>query len=75
MVDACQRIRLIVGASSGPALVVFGDRGGPHRIDDLRTVWQRWAHDVTVTSLPCGHFLAEERLAELIDLLRGFLEL
>jgi haloacetate dehalogenase len=40
---------------------------------DPLAVWRRWATDVAGRSLPCGHFLAEERPDEVLDALQEFL--
>jgi haloacetate dehalogenase len=42
------------------------------RLDPL-AVWRRWADDVTVQDLPCGHFIPEEAPGEALAALRPFL--
>jgi haloacetate dehalogenase len=53
-----------------PALVLVGQRGLA-RINALET-WQQWCANVSVTELPCGHFLPEEAPAETIAALTEF---
>jgi haloacetate dehalogenase len=40
---------------------------------DVLETWRRWADDVGGRALDCGHFLAEERPAEVAAELRAFL--
>lgn len=43
-----------------PLLVLWGDRGRPHKRTDVVETWQRWAVDVRGEGLDCGHFIPEE---------------
>jgi haloacetate dehalogenase len=55
-------------------LVVWGGRGVVgSRPEDPLTVWRGWAADVRGTAVDAGHFLVEERPAEVLGLLAGFL--
>jgi haloacetate dehalogenase len=56
-----------------PLLVVWGARGVVGRQFDCVADWRAVAHDVTGHALDCGHFIAEERPGELLQLLRPFL--
>jgi haloacetate dehalogenase len=61
-----------------PMLVLWGAagrlRGGPgdRKPWDFRDVWRGWADDVQGEPLDCGHFLPEERPAEVSARLREF---
>lgn len=54
-------------------LLLWGQPRGMELPFDPLAVWRRWAGDVDGRSLPCGHFLAEERPDEVAEALRGFL--
>jgi haloacetate dehalogenase len=56
-----------------PLLLLWGQPPGLALPFDPLAVWRRWATDVTGRSLPCGHFLAEERPDEVLDALQEFL--
>lgn len=43
-----------------PVLVLWGERGVPHRLYDVLSVWRGYADHVRGRSLPTGHYLAEE---------------
>jgi haloacetate dehalogenase len=43
-----------------PVLAIWGDRGRPHKRQQVMETWRRWAVDVRGDGLPCGHFLPEE---------------
>ncbi len=56
-----------------PMLALWGRHSFLETIDALE-VWRDYATDVTGTTIEeCGHFLAEERPAEVLSELRGFL--
>ena len=46
--------------------------GGPQGVADPLQVWRRWAGDVSGASVDCGHFLAEEAPAQVIDWVHKF---
>jgi haloacetate dehalogenase len=56
-----------------PLLLLWGQPPGLELPFDPLAVWRRWAGNVDGRPLPCGHFLAEERPAEVVDALHGFL--
>jgi haloacetate dehalogenase len=56
-----------------PLLLLWGQPPGLALPFDPLAVWRRWATDVAGRSLPCGHFLAEERPDEVLDALQEFL--
>jgi haloacetate dehalogenase len=57
-----------------PTLVVWGARGVVgRRPESPLDVWRERATDVRGTAVDAGHFLIEERPAEVLDLLEGFL--
>jgi haloacetate dehalogenase len=56
-----------------PLLALWGEHSFLRSIDALE-VWREYADDVTGTMIEdCGHFLAEERPAAVLDELRAFL--
>src|SRR5437879_5222865 len=56
-----------------PLLALWGEHSFLQSIDALE-VWRDYAEDVTGTMIEdCGHFLAEERPAAVLERLRGFL--
>jgi haloacetate dehalogenase len=57
-----------------PTLVVWGAQGVVgRRPESPLDVWRERATDVRGTAVDAGHFLIEERPAEMLDLLEGFL--
>jgi len=57
-----------------PTLVVWGENGVVgRRPENPLDVWRERASDVRGTAVDAGHFLVEERPAETLDLLAGFL--
>jgi haloacetate dehalogenase len=56
-----------------PTLVLWGSRGPLGREPDVLDAWRRWAPHAAGQQLDCGHHLAEERPAETLAALRGFL--
>lgn len=54
-------------------LALWGAQGRPHRGQAVLEVWKAWADDVRGEPLECGHFIPEERPAELAKLLLDFL--
>ena len=57
-----------------PLLVLWGAAGLPSRLPVL-DIWREYATDVRGEALPdCGHFLAEERPAEVAEQLLRFLD-
>lgn len=55
-----------------PLLVLWGDKGRPHKRRQVTETWARWATDVRAQGLPCGHFLPEEAPAETLRELLAF---
>lgn len=55
-----------------PLLALWGGRGFIQRTYDVLSVWRDYADDVQGTPLDCGHFLAEEQPAAVIEALRAF---
>ena len=55
-----------------PLLALWGARGLVHRLYDVLETWREKARDVEGHSLPCGHFLPEERPAETARALTDF---
>ncbi|HEU5293894.1 MAG TPA: alpha/beta hydrolase [Burkholderiaceae bacterium] len=56
-----------------PVLAVWGTRGVVGRQFDCEADWRAVAHEVSGHALDCGHFIAEERPAELLQVLQPFL--
>jgi haloacetate dehalogenase len=56
-----------------PLLVLWGENGLMHRSFDVLATWRERARTAEGTSLPCGHYLAEERPDETLDHLMRFL--
>ena len=57
-----------------PLLALWGAGRDGTRAAHFPAVWERWASDLTVQGLPCGHFLMEELPAETAAALRGFFD-
>jgi haloacetate dehalogenase len=55
-----------------PVQVLWAGRGALAAWYDTVAIWRDWADDVTGHELDSGHFMAEERPAETLELLRGF---
>jgi haloacetate dehalogenase len=64
--DLARKIRM-------PVLVLWGKQGVVERLFDPLNDWRAVARDVRGRALDCGHFLPEERPAEVLAELRGFL--
>jgi haloacetate dehalogenase len=56
---------------TAPLLVVTGEE--EPQLADAATIWRAWAHDVTATEVPGGHFIPEEAPDELVAALTPFL--
>jgi haloacetate dehalogenase len=56
-----------------PVQVLWGARSAVGAWYDALEVWSRWADDLTGQAIDCGHFLPEEKPAETLAALRGFL--
>ena len=71
-IDSADHGRRRIGC---PLLVLWAGRGGASRRGSPLEVWREWAEDVRGQALECGHFLPEERPAEvgaaLGDFFRG----
>lgn len=50
-----------------PLRVLWGEHGAVHRCFDVPALWRAAATDFTGRSLPCGHYIAEEAPALLLD--------
>lgn len=50
-----------------PLRVLWGEHGAVGRCFDVRALWNAAATDFTGRSLPCGHYIAEEAPALLLD--------
>jgi len=57
-----------------PVLALWGKYGVIERLFDCLADWREVAANVSGRALPCGHFLAEERPAELLRELQRFLK-
>jgi haloacetate dehalogenase len=57
-----------------PLLALWGEKGVVERLYDVLAVWCEYAHDVRGRTLPCGHYLAEERPEETAEDLVSFLK-
>lgn len=55
-----------------PLLVLWGSQGFVHRHYDVLSIWREHAVDVRGRAIDCGHFLPEEKPAEVAVLLREF---
>jgi len=55
-----------------PLLVLWGEKGFVNKIYDVIKVWQDYANNVQGKTLPCGHFLPEEKPNEVIKELKDF---
>ncbi len=56
-----------------PLRVLWGAEGTVGRCFDVLALWREAAEDVDGRALDCGHYIAEERPAELLDEVRAFL--
>ena len=50
-----------------PLRVLWGERGTVAQCFDVMALWRERADNVTGRALPCGHYIAEEAPAELLD--------
>lgn len=50
-----------------PLRVLWGEHGAVGRCFDVPALWRDAAHDFSGRSLPCGHYIAEEAPALLLD--------
>lgn len=57
---------------SCPLLVLWGDRGKPHKRRNVLDIWRNWAVAVEGRGLPCGHFIPEEAPEETLRELLAF---
>jgi len=55
-----------------PLRVLWGEHGAVGRNFDVLALWRERAADVTGRSLPCGHYIAEEAPALLLDQTHSF---
>lgn len=56
-----------------PLLALWGTRGLVGRHYDVAAIWAEHAEQVSAATVDAGHFLAEERPAETLAALRGWL--
>ena len=57
-----------------PLLALWGEKGVVERLYEVLEVWREYARNVRGRTLPCGHYLAEERPEEMVGELVSFLE-
>ena len=57
-----------------PLLALWGEKGVVGRLYEVLEVWSEYARNVRGRTLPCGHYLAEERPWETVGELVSFLE-
>jgi haloacetate dehalogenase len=57
---------------AAPALVVTG--ADETQLADAPEIWRAWSDDLTVTTVPGGHFIPEEAPRALVEILTEFLE-
>jgi haloacetate dehalogenase len=57
-----------------PLLALWGEKGPMHRFYDVLATWKDRGASVSGRALPAGHFLAEEKPAELLEELTPFLK-
>jgi haloacetate dehalogenase len=57
-----------------PLLALWGEKGVVERLYEVLEVWREYARNVRGRTLPCGHYLAEERPGEMVGELVSFLE-
>lgn len=55
-----------------PLLALWGETGVIERCFDALALWRLRAKEVSGNSLPCGHYMAEERPAEIATQLKAF---
>ncbi|MGB0631463.1 MAG: alpha/beta fold hydrolase [Alphaproteobacteria bacterium] len=55
-----------------PLLALWGEKGAMARNYDVLSAWRERAQHVSGHSLPCGHYLAEEKPAETLAALKEF---
>lgn len=55
-----------------PVLALWGETGVIERCFDALALWRLRAKEVSGNSLPCGHYMAEERPAEITAQLKAF---
>jgi haloacetate dehalogenase len=56
-----------------PVQILWGAKGAVGAWYDVLEVWRPWAPDLRGEAIDCGHFLPEEKPAETLAALRGFL--
>jgi haloacetate dehalogenase len=56
-----------------PLCVLWGAQGTVGRCFDVLALWRAVAHDVSGRALDCGHYIAEEQPAALLDELQTFM--
>jgi haloacetate dehalogenase len=57
-----------------PLLALWGEKGVVEKLYEVLEVWSEYARNVRGRTLPCGHYLPEERPGETVGELVSFLE-
>ncbi len=57
-----------------PVLAIWGSRGVVGRLFDCAADWREVAQDVTGLAVDSGHFVAEERPAEVVQAIRNLID-
>ncbi|MDZ7819891.1 MAG: alpha/beta hydrolase [Aliarcobacter sp.] len=58
-----------------PLLILWGEKGFVNRTYDVLNVWNQYASDIRGKALDCGHFLVEEKPADVCGELMEFFSL
>ena len=55
-----------------PTLSIWGDEGIPREVEGTLGPWKHWCADIRGSSIPSGHFVAEENPQATLELLMPF---